>query len=57
MFLTKLSMFKRNRYSFINFNKMGISNGKPKNGRVREEVIAQIKFLDENYNLKNQKND
>ena len=27
------------------------------NGRVREEVIAQIKFLDENYNLKNQKND
>lgn len=31
MFLTKLSMFKQNRYSFINFNKMGISNGKPKN--------------------------
>ena len=30
MFLTKLSMFKQNRYSFINFNKMGISNGKPK---------------------------
>ena len=25
------------------------------NGRVREEVIAQIKFLDENYNSKNQK--
>jgi len=33
------------------------ANEQIENGRVREEVIAQIKFLDENYNLKNQKND
>lgn len=32
--------------------KIVVTNG---NGRVREEVIAQIKFLDENYNSKNQK--
>ena len=31
MFLTLFLTFKRNRFSFINFNKMGISNGKPKN--------------------------
>lgn len=39
---------------------MGISNGKPelnirKIETLREEVIAQIKYLDENYNFKNQK--
>ena len=38
MLLTKLSMFKRNRFSFINFNKMGILNGKPKNLEDQSEM-------------------
>ena len=41
MFLTKLSMFKRNRFSFINFNKMGISNGKPELNIRKIETLRE----------------